>query len=311
MALEVVPTASPRWFPRRRPRRCLGASSSPAFARWRNLALAAASAARLAAYATRTLSSPSRASPERLGHTNSGNTLASDAGKDSTVGRISARVRTARVRTDAAASAASATQNGVASWSRASSSATDAARDKSRSVSRRDDGRTTPRTHEHANAHTSVAPGQRAPAAAAAATVASSRLRDFDEAEAEADAEAEPEPEPEPDVFAASDASDECSLGLASPPRTRFLRHARLLHVARAAMSARALHPAPSKCDHPSSSASPPGETDHSPTHRQPAGGGASSRRRASEPAPPEPEPEPEPEPASLSRQGAPGRSRS
>ena len=149
-------------------------SSEPSLARCRNLALARASDASDEAYATRTLSSRSRARPERLGQTNSGNTLASEAGKVSTRRVVSASARTAAARTAAAPSAAEATQNGTMSCRRASSSATAATRDRSPSASLRSEGRTAPRTHEHTTEATRTAPGRLAPRAATSAMIAAS-----------------------------------------------------------------------------------------------------------------------------------------
>ena len=143
-------------------------------ARCRNLALARASDASDAAYATRTLSSRSLARPDRLGQTNSGNTLASEAGKVSTRRVVSASARTAAARTAAAPSAAEATQKGTMSCRRASSSATAATRDRSPSASLRSEGRTAPRTHEHTTEATRTAPGKLAPRATASAMSAAS-----------------------------------------------------------------------------------------------------------------------------------------
>ena len=134
----------------------------------KNLADVVASVASADAYATLTLSSLSRASAASAGQMNSGNTLASLAGKVSIAGSVCASAATAAARTIALASPAIATQKGTTSCNRASSSATDAHRARSVSESRRAPGRTAPRTQEHTTVATSAAPGHRAPAAAAA-----------------------------------------------------------------------------------------------------------------------------------------------
>ena len=219
--------------------------------------------------------------------------MASLAGNVSIAFTADAKAFTAAALTLATPSPHIATQKGVTSCKRASSSATAEAAERRSRQSRRREGRAHPRTHEQMTAKRSTAPLHRAPAAAAAA---SNGVRG-----------APPPPPPPPPPLPPLESSDghqptssKVAAVLAPPPPsssspaaanatlTRRRRHVRRRHVASRASSARTHRPA-SKCDQPD----PPSA--QSPSHRHPLGGVEVLAPPAASPA------------VSAGRHGAPG----